>query len=90
MMRSKTTERFRKSFSRLPLQIQRQARAAYQRFKDNPQHPSLRFKPVHNTQPIYSVRINLQYRALAVKDDDTLIWFWVGDHGDYDALLKQL
>jgi plasmid maintenance system killer protein len=89
MMRSKTTERFRKCFNRLPSQIQRQARTSYQQFKENPQHPSLRFKPVHNSQPIYSVRVNRQYRALSIKDGDTLIWFWIGDHEDYDALLKQ-
>jgi hypothetical protein len=90
MMRSKTTERFRKCFNNLPSQVQRQARAAYQRFKENPQHPSLRFKPVHNSQPIYSVRVSRQYRALSVKDGDMLIWFWIGDHEDYDELLKQL
>lgn len=90
MMRSKTTERFRKCFNQLPSQIQRQARAAYQLFKENPQHPSLRFKLIHNNQPIYSVRVNRQYRALSVKDEDTLIWFWIGDHEGYDELLKRL
>jgi plasmid maintenance system killer protein len=89
MMRSKTTERFRKCFNRLPSQIQRQARTSYQQLKENPQHPSLRFKSVHNSQPIYSVRVNRQYRALSIKDGDTLIWFWIGDHEGYDALLKQ-
>ena len=90
MIRSKTTERFRKCFDNLPSQVQRQARAVYQRFKENPQHPSLRFKSVHSSQPIYSVRVSRQYRALSVKDGDTLIWFWIGDHEDYDELLKQL
>ena len=88
MIRSKTTERFRKCFKQLPQSVQRQARAAYARFKANPQHPSLRFKPVHHSQPVYSVRVNRQYRALGVKEGDTLIWFWVGDHEGYDALLK--
>ena len=88
-MKSKTTERFRKCFSALPQPIQRQARNAYHRFKENPYHPSLRFKQVHNTQPIYSARINRQYRALAVKQDDTVIWFWIGDHEGYEALLKK-
>ena len=90
MIRSKTTERFRKCFDNLPSQVQRQARAAYQRFKENPQHSSLRFKSVHSSQPIYSVRVSRQYRALSVKDGDALIWFWIGDHEDYDELLKQL
>lgn len=90
MMRSKITERFRKCFNRLPPQIQEQARTAYNKFKENPKHPSLRFKSVHKTQAIYSVRVNRQYRALSIKDRDTLIWFWIGDHEDYDELLKQL
>ena len=90
MLRSVTTERFRQCFKRLPETIQRQARSAYKRFKANPQHPSLRFKPVHNTRPIYSVRVNLNYRALALKEQDTLIWFWIGDHEDYDLLLKKM
>lgn len=90
MLRSKTTARFRKAFKALPATIQRQARAAYQRFRSDPSHPSLRFKPVHKTQPIYSVRVNLNYRALGVKEGEAIIWFWIGDHEDYDELLKRL
>jgi len=32
----------------------------------------------------------LGYRALAVRDDDTWVWFWIGNHGDYDSLLTRL
>jgi hypothetical protein len=35
-------------------------REAYRRFKDNPNHPSLRFKQVHATQPIYAARVTRQ------------------------------
>jgi hypothetical protein len=42
------------------------AREAYRRFRDNPAHPSLRFKLVHATQPIYAARVRLGYRA----------WLW--------------
>ncbi len=90
MIRSKTTQRFRDCFKHLPSNIQRQAKIAYQQFKENPQHPSLRFKLVHANQPIYSVRVNRQYRALSTKQNDALIWFWIGDHTGYDQLLKRL
>lgn len=90
MIRSITTERFRKCFARLPVPIQRQAHKSYQLFKENPKHPSLRFKQVHNIEPVYSVRVNREYRALSVKNGDALIWFWIGDHEDYDQLLKRL
>ncbi|MCH7849681.1 MAG: hypothetical protein IIB53_15130 [Planctomycetes bacterium] len=89
-MKSRTTERFRKSFAQLPTRAQRQARQAYQRFRQNPNHPSLRLKKVHSTRPIYSVRISLDHRALGVREGDEMIWFWIGSHGDYEKLLTHL
>jgi len=26
-------------------------------------------------------------RALAVEDNGDLVWFWIGSHADYDALI---
>jgi hypothetical protein len=86
-VKSHITARFRKAFAGLPDDLKRQSRAAYRLFRANPQHPSLRFKQVHANQPIYSVRIGLGYRALAVRDGDDLIWFWIGSHADYDTLI---
>nr|WP_249788583.1 hypothetical protein [Bradyrhizobium sp. G127] len=54
--------------------------------KSDPRHPSLHFKQVGR---YYSARVGLRYRALAVETDDGLLWFWIGSHADYDALLKQ-
>jgi hypothetical protein len=87
---SKTTNRFRKAYAQLPEHVQRRAREAYRLFRDNPSHPSLRFKQVHATLPIYSARVGLGYRALAVRDDDTVVWFWIGTHADYDRLIRSL
>ena len=89
-MNSHTTGRFRKAFEELPPQVQRQAKEAYKLFKQNPHHPSLRFKQVHSTKFIYSVRASLGYRALGVREDDDIIWFWIGSHSDYDKLISRL
>ena len=89
-MKSRTTAQFRKSFADLPGQVQEQTRAAYRQFKENPSHPSLRFKKVHPELPIYSARISKNYRAVGQLDEDTVIWFWVGSHAEYDKLLSQL
>lgn len=89
-MTSRTTEPFRKCFAQLPDHVQAQTRQAYQRFKENPEHPGLRFKRVHSTRPIYSLRISLDYRVLGVLDRDEIIWFWVGSHADYESLLARL
>ena len=89
-MTSTTTSSFRKCFQELPSRIQVRAREAYRLFAQDPSHTSLHFKQVHPTRPIFSARVSLGYRALAVRDDDTWIWFWIGSHSDYDQLLTRL
>ncbi len=89
-MKSRTTTEFRKSFASLPEQVQEQTRAAYRQFKEDPRYPSLRFKKVHPELPIYSARISKSYRAVGQLEGDTVIWFWVGSHAEYDKLLEQL
>lgn len=80
----------RKAFAKLPADIQERAREAFQRFSEDPKHPSLQFKQVHTIEPIYSARVTLDYRALAIRREDRWIWFWIGSHSDYDNLLKRL
>ncbi|MDM9385119.1 hypothetical protein QUB80_31165 [Chlorogloeopsis sp. ULAP01] len=63
-MKSRTTAQFRKAFAGLSEQVQEQAREAYRQFKQDPSHPSLRFKKVHPEIPIYSARISKNYRAV--------------------------
>jgi hypothetical protein len=89
-MKSVTTQRFRKAFDALPKDVQERARRAYKRWKQNSSHASLHFKQVHDEKPIYSVRIGLSYRAIGVKEGDTMIWFWIGSHEDYNNLLGQM
>ena len=89
-MRSVTTPRFRDALAGLPEHVRRQARAAYRLFAADPTHPSLRFKPVHTRRPIYSARIGLGYRAFAIREVDTVIWFWIGTHTEADRLLTNL
>ncbi len=89
-MTSHTTEHFRKALEQLPQHVQRQARQAYRFFKQNPYHPSLHFKQIHPTRPIYSARINLDYRAVGTRDGDVVVWFWIGAHADYEKLISRL
>jgi hypothetical protein len=85
-MRSHKTERFDNAFEKLPEHIKRQAREAYRRFKQDPFHPGLRFKQIHPSQSIYSVRINNDYRAVGRRNGDEIVWFWIGSHAEYDHL----
>ena len=89
-MTSHKTERFKKLFSRLPVEIQERTNKTYSLFKKNPFYPSLHFKRVHSTRPIYSVRITNDYRAVGILKDSEIIWFWIGSHSAYIKLLSQM
>ena len=69
-MRSRLTEDFIERFARLPPAVKEQARSSYRRWKANPRHPSLVFKRIHAHEPIYSVRIGIDWRALGLMEDD--------------------
>jgi hypothetical protein len=89
-LRSFTTRQFRRLLAAVPPEIRRQAREAYRLFRSNPRHPSLQFKKVHPQQPIYSARISQDYRAAGVLKGDTIVWFFIGSHAEYDAMLRSL
>jgi hypothetical protein len=85
-MQSRTTRQFWRLFSDLPLDAQQDARRAHRLFQGNPAHPSLQFKKLEGEESIYSARIGLRYRALAVMKKDRVVWYWIGSHSDYDRL----
>ena len=83
-MRHFASSDFWQAYSRLSNSVRSLADKNYELLKTNPQHPSLHFKKVGR---FWSVRIGLSYRALATEIDDGLLWFWIGSHADYDALI---
>ncbi len=86
-MKSRTTRRFWRLFDDLPSAVQERAVKAYALWQDDPSHPSLHFKRVDNEEPIYSARVGLHHRAVGELHGDTVTWFWIGTHDDYDRLL---
>jgi len=85
---SKITDAFRERFATLPDDVKDLARKAYRLWRDNPRHPSLRFKKVHQKEPVYSVRVSRGWRVLGKLRDDTMTWFWIGSHAEYDKILS--
>jgi hypothetical protein len=70
---SRTTRQSRRLLSDLPADAQRDAERAYLLFRANPGHPGLQFKKLEGEDQIYSARIGLGYRALAVMKRDRAI-----------------
>jgi hypothetical protein len=83
-MRHFASARFWVAYARLPEPVRELADKNYALLKQNPQHPSLQFKKVGR---LWSVRVGLRYRALAAETDGDLVWFWIGSHADYDAMI---
>lgn len=90
MIQSLTTPQFWKCYEALPEEIQKQADKAYQLWAINPQAHGLYFKRVGKKSPIYSVRVSKSYRGLGLLNNDSILWFWIGSHDEYERLLKQL
>jgi hypothetical protein len=84
-MRHFASPAFWDAYAKLPAAVRDLADKNYSLLKENPQHPSLRFKKVGR---FWSVRVGLRYRALATEADGGLLWFWIGSHADYDALVR--
>ena len=84
-MKHHASPKFWSCYHRLSTDVQQSADAAYALLKRDPRHPSLHFKKIGG---FWSVRIGLHYRALAVEEQDDLVWFWVGHHSEYDRLIS--
>ena len=82
----KTTARFWSCFDKLPQSVQKLARKNYELLKENPKHPSLHFKKVGK---LWSARVGMNHRALAMENGNGYIWVWIGTHEEYDRLLNK-
>lgn len=86
-MNSSTTPDFWESYSLLSSATKEKARRAYHLWRRNPRHPSLRFKKVGT---VWSISIGPDHRALGLMEGDTLHWFWIGDHDEYERQIGTL
>lgn len=89
-MQHHATSDFWEEYATLPTEIRVRADKQFSLLKANPQHPSLQFKKVgeRSGREIWSSRVTLSYRALAIKREDGYLWFWIGDHKTYDKLIS--
>lgn len=88
-MQHRAAKDFWRQYISLPAEIRSRADKQFALLKANPQHPSLQFKNIgeRHGNEIWSARVTLGYRALAVKRPDGYLWFWIGGHRNYDLLI---
>jgi hypothetical protein len=80
-----TSSQFWECYNNLPNEVRAAADTQYALLKENPWHPSLHFKKVGK---YWSARVNAGFRALAVESGGDYVWFWIGDHREYERLIK--
>jgi hypothetical protein len=83
-MKSATLPSFWDAYQSLDGRTKTSARKAYRLWRENPFHPSLHFKCINDEERIWSVRITRNHRAVGILESDTVTWFWVGSHDDYE------
>lgn len=81
-----TTSDFWACYHSLPVAVQRLADANYELLRADPRHPSLHLKRVGQ---LWSVRVGIGYRALAVDGTDGLVWYWIGSHAEYERMIQR-
>ncbi len=84
-MISRTRPSFWRAYEALDPRVKAAARRAYKLFAQEPDHPSLRFKPLQGYENVWSVRINDQYRAVGERNGDVIEWAWIGSHNEFDS-----
>ena len=84
-MKSRASSKFWASYQQLSPEVQQRARKQYRLWAANPDHSSIRFKKIKG---FWSARIDARYRALGIMDGDTIVWFWIGTHDEYEQILK--
>ena len=90
-MVSNGTDAFWELFHALPEAVRTSARRRYALWKSDHYHPSLHFKRVSENHPLYSARVNQQYRVLGLVEDEgaSIYWFWIGTHEEYEELIAK-
>jgi hypothetical protein len=83
-VRHHATPAFWRLYDALPAEVRELANKSFELLRNDPRHPSLHLKAIGR---FWSARIGAHYRALAIRDGEDFVWFWIGSHASYDRLL---
>jgi len=82
-LKHSASSRFWAQYRALPADVRELAEKSFRLLKADPSHPSLHFKKLGK---VWSARVGVHYRAVAVQAEDGYLWVWIGSHADYDKL----
>ena len=85
-MKHQATATFWKLYRKLKPEIQALADKSFALLQRYPKHPSLRFKCIRDD--LWSARIGLHFRALAIEGKNGFSWVWIGTHDEYELIIS--
>jgi len=83
-VKHRASTKFWQFYHALPAEIQMLADSNFAVLKRDPHHPSLHFKKVGR---LWSARVGIHYRAVAVQKGSDWVWFWIGRHDEYELII---
>ena len=83
-MKHRASTKFWQYYHELPPEIQKLADNNFALLKRDPHHPSLHFKKIGR---LWSARVGIHYRAVAVQEGSDCVWFWIGRHDEYEHII---
>ena len=78
-------EQFWELYQALPVALQKLTDGNFAIIRKHPNHPMLRLLQVDE---FISMRIGSRHRALAVREENRTIWFWIGTYKQYIQLVQ--
>jgi len=78
------TDSFWKLYRALPDSVRQEAKEAFRLFCRNAAHPGLSFERLRCDPESWSVRITRGFRAVGWKRQDSVVWYWIGSHAEFD------
>lgn len=84
-MTHRTSSRFWRCYEKLPKSVQQRADDSFELLKNDPNHNSLNLRKVGR---VWTARVTDHYRVLGTSIPGGILWFWIGDHDEYERLLK--
>jgi hypothetical protein len=82
----RASAKFWRFYGQLPTEVQRLADKNFALLKRDPSHRLLHFKKVGR---FWSARVGIHYRAVAVQESETIVWFWIGRHDWYERIIGE-
>jgi len=89
-MNSYLTEDFLSHFGKLPQNVKEKGPQELPALAAKSQPSKFAIQARASYRANLFLRVGIDWRALGLREENDIYWFWIGSHAEYDKLLNQL